>query len=191
MVELHLQCFTPAEHLLVLCGAPALGAIYRWFATSPETFAILAMAGNRIVGLCTACQRPYHGPMIRNNAAALVLGALRRPWIFFHPAFKAWLKAALTGGKKHGAVQESPEQKGPAQLGFLAVHESFLGARLGEAMLKRAAAECQSRGWSWIRAGIYQTNLPARFMYTKLGWKENKQLRAGPLIFMEIKLPPA
>ncbi|QWV95956.1 GNAT family N-acetyltransferase [Geomonas nitrogeniifigens] len=185
LAALHQATFTPQEHLLILFGTTVLRPIYRWFVDSPETFTVAASVAGRIVGLCTACDRPYNGPMVRRNRLALALGALRHPGVLFHPEIQRRLKAALTGPKKGEAAAETDP---PAQFGFLAVHREYHGTPVAEALLRRAVEECRVRQWRRVRAGVYKQNLPARFMYSKLGFQENKALRTEQMVFVELDL---
>jgi len=187
LVGLHVATFTPEEHLLILFGAPVLRPIYRWFVSSPETFTMVATSGGEVVGLCTACNRPYNGPMIRNNMFALALGALRHPLVLFHPEIVARLRRALSFSRRSGRAA-CQELDPPAQLGFLAVSPQYHGAQVGESLVQQAIRECGRRHWNRVRAGVYKKNLPARFMYSKLGFKENKGLRTEQLVFVEIDL---
>ena len=185
LVALHRTTFTPQEHLLILFGTPVLRPVYRWFVESPETFTVVATIAGTVVALCTACDRPYNGPMVRRNRLALALGALRHPGTLFHPEIRRRLKRALTGPKK-GAV--AFEADPPAQFGFFAVHRDYHGTSVAEALLRQGVEECRRRRWKRVRAGVYQQNLPARFMYSKLGFKENKALRTAEMVFVELDL---
>lgn len=185
LAALHEATFTPQEHLLILFGSSVLRPVYRWFVSSPETFTVVATAAGAVVGLCTACDRPYNGPMVRRNRLALVLGALRHPGALFHPEIQRRLKGAVTGPKGGKAAAETDP---PAQFGFLAVHRDYHGTAVAEALLRHAVQQCRLRRWQRVRAGVYKQNLPARFMYSKLGFQENKALRTEQMVFVELGL---
>jgi ribosomal protein S18 acetylase RimI-like enzyme len=186
LVELHLATFTPHEHLLIVFGTSVLRPVYRWFVRSPDTFTMVATVKDEVVGLCTACSRPYNGPMIRNNAISLVLGVLRHPWGLFHPEIVRRLRKACSFSREGDRTYLESEP--PAQLGFLAVRKDYHGTSVGESLVRQAITECGRRKWTRIRAGIYKNNLPARFMYAKLGFKENRMLRSEQLVFVELDL---
>jgi len=186
LAALHEATFTPEEHLLILFGTPVLRPIYRWFVASPETFTVVATANGEVVGLCTACDRPYNAPMIRRNRLALVLGALRHPGALFHPEIVKRLKGVLfrSGGGTASVAEANP----PAQFGFFAVRKDHHGTPVAESLLRQAVLECRRRQWQRVRAGVYKKNLPARFMYSKLGFQENKRLRTEQMVFVELEL---
>jgi ribosomal protein S18 acetylase RimI-like enzyme len=188
LVKLHLACFTPHEHMLIVFGESVLRPIYLWFVSSKETFTMVATSGGEIVGLCTACRRPYNWPMVRSNFFALTLGVLRHPQALFHPEVVARFRNIFSflrcGNRNSRPLDISP----PAQLGFLAVRQDYHGTLAGESLVRQTVEECQRRKWKWVRAGIYKKNLPARFMYAKLGFKENKALRTEQLVFVEVNL---
>lgn len=187
LVELHAATFTPEEHLLILFGTAVLRPIYRWFVASSETFTVIATSGGAIVGLCTACSRPYNGPMIRSNWFALAVGIMRNPQVLFHPEIVKRMRKGFSALRSSAAPQ-TLDTTPPAQLGFLAVRKDFLGAQVGDALVRQAVDECCRRNWRRVRAGIYTKNLPARFMYAKLGFKENRALRTEQLVVVELNL---
>lgn len=187
LVGLHVATFTPEEHLLILFGNAVLQPIYRWFVSSSETFTVIATSEGAIVGLCTACSRPYNWPMIRSNWFALALGIMRNPQALFHPEIVKRLRKVISFLSSSDASQP-PETVPPAQLGFLAVRKDYLGAHVGDSLVRHAVEECCRRNWKRVRAGIYTKNLPARFMYAKLGFKENKALRTEQLVVVELNL---
>lgn len=184
LIRLHMECFSPKEHLLMLFGERALRSIYHWFVASPETFTVVGTSGNAIVGLCTVCRTAFNRPMVRHNASALLIGALTHPRALFHPAVVARLRTFVSATNKPASV--AAESSSPAQLGFLAVHREFHGTQTGELLVRAAVEGCRRRCWKGVRAGIYKDNLPARFMYAKLGFKKNTAISTDELTFVEL-----
>lgn len=184
IVALHYSIFTPDTHLLISFGRSVVRRAYRWFIDSPDTFAIVAEDDTRFVGFCTACARPYTRPMLLNILPTILQALLRRPQIFLDPKLLNRVKELLLRGTRK---QLQPSES-PAQFGLLAVHPDYHGSEAPTKLVLGILSECRKRKWQRIIAGIYKSNLPSRFHFAKLGFKENSDWETDSLVFMELDL---
>ncbi len=184
IVALHYAIFTPDEHLLMVFGPSVVKRAYRWFIDSPDTFAIVAEDDGRFAGFCTACARPYTRPMLLNILPSILQALLRRPQIFLAPKLLNRVKELLLRGNRKQSLPSEP----PAQFGLLAVHPDYHGSEAPSKLVLGTISECRKRTWQKVIAGMYKSNLPCRFHFAKLGFKENSEWETDSLVFMELDL---
>lgn len=184
IVALHYTIFTADEHLLMVFGQSVVKRAHRWFIDSPDRFAIVAEDDGRFVGFCTACARPYTRPMLLNIVPSILQALLRRPQTLLDPKLLNRVKELLLRGNRKQSLPSEP----PAQFGLLAVHPDYHGSEAPTKLLLGAISECRKRTWQKVIAGMYKSNLPSRFHYAKLGFKENNDWETDSRVFMELDL---
>ena len=186
LVELHMNCFSPREHLAVRLGRSYIRAAYRWFITSSETFTILAEDMDCVVGLTTICDRSYNRPMLRHTLREAVLAFIMRPWLVFHPEVRDRIVNIILS--RRGVGEASPSEEGVAHLAFIAVASSARGKGVGDALLQYSIKDYMSRNYRRIRAGVYKENHASTRMFERNGFNEAPELETKHTVFMEVQL---
>lgn len=181
LVRLHLHCFSKDEHLVLKLGPRFLGAVYRWFLTSPETMVLVARLGARIVGFTALASRPYNLPMLRACKWAALLGILRRPWLLLH---SEWLRRLFGGlsiptGAPGGKV---------AQIAFTGVDHEFQGQGIGRMLKDASIRVCRAWGAASVVTGIHRENHRAKALNIQAGFVEVPEASTRELTRLRLDL---
>ena len=179
VAALHEISFDAAGSLLTLAGPRFVRAAYRFAATAPESFLLIAEVDGRFAGFVSVCDRPYLGPLVRSEAIPLVLSLLSRPTRLLHPAFRKRLRRG--GGEAH------PE--GAAQLFVVAVVPELRGRGVFGELVARAEEESARRGATAITAGVHRGNDASRRAFRKAGWTETPELASEETVTFVKPLP--
>jgi ribosomal protein S18 acetylase RimI-like enzyme len=173
IIELHTTTFDRQAHLATRLGEGFIRSLYRWYLTSPAAFTLVAVgAQGRLAGVLTVNNGPYD-MLFRENALAVVAGFVRRPQTFFDPEILLRIRGFLSrsAGRRDGA-RSGPPRCELAYLGFLAVEPEYRGAGTGAALVREGTAKCAAFGWTTVFTTVHRDNVPVRFMYATLGFKE-------------------
>jgi len=181
VIALHIECFTPSEHLGMLFGKKFIAACYDWFFSSGQGFILVARSENRIVGAISVSDRPYEAFIMRTCKKQVVCSFVRCPWLIFHPAI---LKRIIWSLKSRISQTTAQRVQGCAQEGFIMVSRDLRGQGLATRLRQEAMSHCILRGAACFFSYMKATNIASRRPYEKLGFTEVRELASRGFVCM-------
>jgi ribosomal protein S18 acetylase RimI-like enzyme len=182
MVGLHYKCFSEKDHIAMRFGRPFILAMYRWFVTSPETFALIARQGDSLIGFSTVSDQFYDAPMLRACWQEALIGLILHPWLAFHPELLRRLVQLLLSRSKDSPVIKI------AQIAFIGVDPQVQGAGVGKALVFASIRTCRERGISTIVVGIKRQNRRSIKVHESVGFIEAPELGTKRFVYLRLDL---
>lgn len=124
------------------------------------------LGGEETRGLIALHLAGMHDTSPPESVHALDLEGLRDPSIAF---WSAWIDGELAG---IGALKTIDDQRG--ELKSMRVHDRFLGAGVGRALVRHIVAAARERGMTslWLETGSTEEFVPAQRLYASEGFVE-------------------
>jgi GNAT superfamily N-acetyltransferase len=188
MADLHLRVFNEETHYAIIFGRRFITESYRWYCSNSSSYAILAEVGGKVHGACAVNVGSYYS-MFLGVWPSIAAAVFKNPAILARPELRSrsisLVKKVLSGKAKarlHG--RES-------YLAYLSVDPEMRGTGMGRDLIEAAVAESRRRGWGRVVTAIHRSNLPARFMYKTLGFREDSALDVDGLVGIALDPPLA
>jgi ribosomal protein S18 acetylase RimI-like enzyme len=171
MTNLHCASFQPEDHVPMMLGERYVQATYRWQVTSQTTYALVAEAGSKIVGLIAVSDGSFTRPMFKACLTELAASLMNHPALFFQP--KLWQRLLRRSSHLNDQADKIAHYPGMSQMIIGAVDTGYRGKGVFPALIEATTHESKKRGSRAIRAGVYKHNLPVQRAFIKAGWDES------------------
>jgi GNAT superfamily N-acetyltransferase len=184
LVDLHLKCFSGADHIAVMFGEDFIRTAYKWFVTDSKTFVLVAKSklGDKLIGFTSLAEGGYNVPMLRAAMWEALHGILRRPWLIFHPELTLRLFRMIFSSRKNRLTGRF------AQIAFTAVESQFRGLGISKVLKRESIRVCRDRGITAMITGVKKENLRSKAMNVGAGFVEVPEMHTKHFIYLKLDL---
>lgn len=189
LAELQLAAFKPEDNIPVMIGRRFVRAKYRWLVTNPKTFALVAAAGDEIVGLVAITEFAFTKPMFKACLPELLQSIALKPSLLFKR--RLWQRFFQGERITNRLGRQITAYPGVAQLPIVVIKKEFRSRGIFPALIAEALNISRKRGSRAVRAGVYKGNKASRRAFEKVGWKEVPELETTEMVFYMAYLDPS
>lgn len=194
VVTLHEKCFKPDENFSLRMGREFLRLTYQFFLNDEKSFGLVAFHEGKLVGFVVGRLDYFLRDLGRYRMSAGLWTFLKRPWVLFD---KQLLRRSLklipnylfnTGLNNTPSSSPFRTDGKISTLASLGIAPTITKLRISDRLLDAAEEYCGHMGRTYLRAGVFPTNIEARFMHRRRGYVEEKALRNKTAVFYYLNL---
>lgn len=163
-------------------GTVFLRRMYRWFVDADEGIAVVAAAGDEVVGFAAGPSRGGYGrKLFRFAFPQVIWGIATHPWVLARGRTWYLWRSYLKSLRPRRGRSETPPPAGPrkANVASIAVTPAGRGRGVGRFLLEEFEKEALRRGCGMITLAVEPENEAARKLYESCGWRLFQQTEAS------------
>lgn len=196
VITLHENCFNSDENYALRMGRDFLRVTYQFFLGDDKSFGFVAFHDGKLVGFIVGRLDYFVQDLGRYQMSTGLWTFLKRPWLLIDKhlirhSLKRFPKYLFNTGMNYTPPSSQFQTDGKiSTLASLGIDQTVTNLRISDRLLDAAEEFCCQKGRTYLRAGVFPTNVASRFLYRSRGYIEEKSLRNETSVFYYLNLSP-
>lgn len=196
VITLHENCFKSDENYSVRMGREFLRLTYQFFLDDERSFGFVAHHDGKLVGFIVGRLDYFLRDLGRYRLKVGLWTFLKHPSLFvdkelIRRCLKLVPNYLFNTGMNNTPTSSQFQTDGKiSTLASLGIDHTLPKLRISDHLLNAAEEYCCQMGRTYLRAGVFPSNVESRFLYRRRGYVEEKSMRSDTSVFYYLGLDP-